>query len=519
MDHLKTNVLLIALILCILFVPSAVASAEEEDCTLVLPAGLKQIEAEAFAGIPADAVIFPEGIEYIADDAFDRQSAGTGFGNLENSIAVAWCKGHGWFFVDTDADTVVFPDGIESVSDGAFPGILTGTGIGNAENTVAVQWCEDHGWFFADTDANTVIFPDGIESVADDAFPYILSGTGIGSAENTVAIQWCEDHGWTYQAYPRYFALIIGNWNYDYLSKLNGIDSDINAMQNAVSGLSQNWQVTVKSNLSAEGMLSAVSNKFSQAARETDVCLFYYSGHGDNSKSATAGSLFGTDGKGSGNENAAQSGYVLPSALCSAIDSATPGKVIVILDSCGSGSSIYDESSGTKGGAAVGSNFTRAVVNAFRGKTALNDTKSGEMLGKYVVLAACEHGTTSKSSYVDQQALEAYLATDLSNYNMLFNHGSAFTYSLVRTMGCGYPSGSYSGEMAGDSNSDGKLSLSEAYQGVRNQVDNMNQLVNEAWRAYCEANNFEFQEGAYYEQAVQMSGPDDCILFERGSVE
>ena len=519
MNHLKTNALLIVLILCIFFIPSIVARAEEEDGTLVLPAGLKRIETGAFAGISADTVFFPDDMDYIADDAFDQQSAGTGFGNLENSIAVTWCKGHGWFFVDTDADTVVFPDGIESVADDAFPDILSGTGIGSAENTVAVQWCANHGWFFADTDAGTVVFPEGIESVSEDAFSYILSGTGIGSAENTVAIQWCEDHGWTYQAYPRYFALIIGNWNYDYLTDLNGIDSDINAMQNAVSGLSQNWRITVASNVTANGLLSAVSNTFGQATRETDVCLLYYSGHGDNSKSATAGSLFGTDGKGSGADNTAQSGYVLPSELCSAIDSATPGSVIVILDSCGSGSSIFDESSGTKGVSAAGSNFTRAVVNAFRGKTAQNDTKSGEMLGKYVVLAACEHGTTSKSSYVDQQSLEAYIANNYEE-SKLFKAGSAFTYSLVRTMGCSYPSGTCTGAMT----SDQKLSLSEAYQGILNQVNNMNQLVIEAYRAFYFASTGnelppEYEDYRHYTQVVQMSGPGDYILFERNSVE
>ena len=419
MKHIKTNVLLFSLILCLSCVLPGTSWSEENSGILILPNDLKRIEDEAFDNISADVIIFPDGIEYIDDTAFS----------------------------------------------GTAPGI------------------------------------------------------GKGSADNTVAITWCEKHGWTYQAYPRYFALVIGNWiydNHDYFSDLSGIDSDINAIQHAISDLSQNWNVSVANNLSAEGILSAVSSIFSHATRETDVCLLYYSGHGDNSTTSTAGSLFGTNGK-ANTDGSAISGHVLPSVLCSTIDNATLGRVIVILDSCGSGAPIYEEQSGVKSGLGKRSSFARAVINAFRGKTLLNSTKTGEMVNKYIVLAACEYGKTSESTYTDQEALNDYLVEFDSE--KLLKIGSAFSYSLVKTMGCNYPSGHYSGAMTGDINNDGKLSLLEAYQGIKNKVNEMNEIIIEAYKAfYYDTYGEEAPDDfVYFDQVVQMSGPGEFVLFDRNN--
>ena len=47
--------------------------------TLTLPEDLKIINSLAYAGLKKDKVIFPEGIEYIADDAFqDAEFVGAG---------------------------------------------------------------------------------------------------------------------------------------------------------------------------------------------------------------------------------------------------------------------------------------------------------------------------------------------------------------------------------------------------------------------------------------------------------
>lgn len=62
--------------------------------TLKLPTNLKRIESRAFEGLKKDKVIFPDGIEYIADDAFlDAEFVGIG---KEDSYAHRWCIDHGF---------------------------------------------------------------------------------------------------------------------------------------------------------------------------------------------------------------------------------------------------------------------------------------------------------------------------------------------------------------------------------------------------------------------------------------
>ncbi len=62
--------------------------------TLKLPSNLKVIESRAFEGLKKDKVVFPDGIEYIADDAFlDAEFVGIG---EDDSYAHHWCVDHGF---------------------------------------------------------------------------------------------------------------------------------------------------------------------------------------------------------------------------------------------------------------------------------------------------------------------------------------------------------------------------------------------------------------------------------------
>ena len=70
--------------------------------TLTLPKDLKVINSLAYAGLKKDKVVFPDGIEFIADDAFyDAEFVGSG---KSNSYAYHWCISHG--FAWETADTV-----------------------------------------------------------------------------------------------------------------------------------------------------------------------------------------------------------------------------------------------------------------------------------------------------------------------------------------------------------------------------------------------------------------------------
>lgn len=73
--------------------------------TLILPTNLKVINSMAYAGLKKDKVVFPDDIEYIADDAFqDAEFVGTG---KADSYAYHWCVSHGfpWTSKDTAKTT------------------------------------------------------------------------------------------------------------------------------------------------------------------------------------------------------------------------------------------------------------------------------------------------------------------------------------------------------------------------------------------------------------------------------
>ena len=61
---------------------------------------LKVINSLAFAGLKKDLVIFPDNIEYIADDAFlDAEFVGSG---KSGSYAYHWCVNHGFAWAPTE---------------------------------------------------------------------------------------------------------------------------------------------------------------------------------------------------------------------------------------------------------------------------------------------------------------------------------------------------------------------------------------------------------------------------------
>ena len=79
--------------------------------TLTLPQDLKIINSLAYAGLKKDKVIFPEGIEYIADDAFqDAEFVGAG---KTGSYAYHWCVSHGFAWAPTEqtATATTAPNG------------------------------------------------------------------------------------------------------------------------------------------------------------------------------------------------------------------------------------------------------------------------------------------------------------------------------------------------------------------------------------------------------------------------
>lgn len=346
-----------------------------------------------------------------------------------------------------------------------------------------------------------VDFPAGITYIAEDAFdtPYSFIGRG---PSGTYAEAWCINHNITYQA-TRYYALLVGNGTgyYDSDDWLYGISNDISAMRQTLSGMPQNWQITVRENRTAGQILSDIRSAFG-GKNSADVFLFYYSGHGDDSYGSSAGSLVGVDYS-----------YVYPSSLASTLYNYTAGRVIVLLDSCGSGSYIYPNGEEID---YAEENFTLAVTSAFEAYNGRGDQdvlpNTGELLNadKFSVLAACAYGHTSSGGYIYRSGSTVYSAD-----------GSVFTYGLVRSLGCTYPGGVYTGSMSGDTNRDGKITLTEAYNGINSYIWQMDRLAPDLYRQWFYQGHGYWpsyipDEWTYWsDQATQIAGQGSSVIFFR----
>ena len=275
-------------------------------------------------------------------------------------------------------------------------------------------------------------------------------------------------------------ALLIGNGSGypDSENKLEGPAYDVRALKGMLQGLNQYWQVTVKENLTAEGMKSAIASTFS-GATANDVCLFYYSGHGCTDETSA---LVGTDYQGLSGEQ-----------LAYALKNACPGKVMVILDSCGSGGMVYNKKTKTLVKAKASRSFTQDMINAFSywnkidRNEKLQSLETGELLeDKFQVIAACAYGTVS-----------------LELYDGHYSFG-LMTYSLLKSAGCKYPSGAYSGSMPADTNRDGNLTLGETFSKTKEYVDEeIAQLKKD------------YPDEDIADQKVQKSGNDNFVFFAR----
>lgn len=116
----------------------------EEGPVFVLPAGLVEIEEEAFSGTAVQNVVLPDGLQSVGDNAFE---------NTE------------------ELKDVYVPSSVETLSDSAFPenGQLV---IHGTEGSAAQKWAEKHRVAFAPRTA--------WRTTAQDEKPKDSPDTGIG---------------------------------------------------------------------------------------------------------------------------------------------------------------------------------------------------------------------------------------------------------------------------------------------------------------------------------------------------
>ena len=193
-------------------------------------------------------------------------------------------------------------------------------------------------------------------------------------------------------ASARYRALLIGevNFSWDYATRNKGDVQRMKSMLSKVKGpKGGRYKITCKYDLTKAGVKNAIKSAF-KGAKKSDVSLFFIATHGVTNISSGdwAGAICTYDDD-----------YIQIKELASWLK-AVPGKVIVIIGSCGSGAAI--SRNGYRSSSANPDAFNEAVVSAFAAADEVlpSDGEDAANIGefrksKFYVLTAAKHQESS----------------------------------------------------------------------------------------------------------------------------
>lgn len=486
-----------------LLIASAGAVAED---VLVLPGALQVIEEEAFAGVDGPgAVILPEGVreirarafenggfteialpatlESIADDAF-RGSALEAVRAAEGSPAFAWALDTPYTLLSrSDSFAYAITGGVCALeeylggAEAAVPGSVAGCPVPSIGASL----------FAGHAELGRVTVPAEVETIAEGAFSGCAEDLLIRTSADSAAMAFAQTHRIDYQADTAYRALVIGQTYADSLSvsALGGTKNDADCLAACLTGFDGTpFAVSERVDLTADGILSSIRETFCEA-REQDVSLFYYAGHGnDSAVPEKQGALIGTD-----------AALVTVGALRAAMDE-IPGRKILIIDACLSGRFVpaaepqaaLQAAKGSSAGAAekdAGAEdadggadaFVSALIGAFSaGGSGAKQRRGAASGGDYFIMTAAA---------ADEDSFEALFG--------VHRHG-LFTHSLLQ--GCGFDCATRRlADAAGaDANRNGVLTFLEAYSFAADSVAE----VIEAW------NSNPSDPGVPYAQTAQL---------------
>ena len=291
-----------------------------------------------------------------------------------------------------------------------------------------------------------------------------------------------------------YRALLIGEENF-YSETATRNRGDVTAMSEMLESVKGyyggSFAITRKYDLSASGVLSAIRNTFAEAD-DDDVSLFFIATHGDvdgGVNDVTAGALM-----------------MSPSGMLTLRDLATtlgmvPGRVIVILESCGSGAAVYANNANgvRKSNKALFEEakqrteaFDAAVVKAFsNAESGLKTTIQGGTGDSGGPQSNTGEFRVSKKFYV-------LTASRFQELSWGWESGAPETsynyFTMWLTEGIGT-----SGDMPADTDGNGKTTLNELYQYISDVGD-----------------NYPFRDGGVYYQHVQVYPANSSyVLFRR----
>ena len=252
---------------------------------------------------------------------------------VSSASVLTWPKGaeiiqHRMFYGNTSLESVVIPEGVKEIREEAF----------------------------ANSSLREITLPSTITFIDESAFAG-TNLTSVHAVKGTYAYNWMRERG----CLAEYRALVIGEktfleQNKDtgayYIAKVLRNEGDANQMQsklNTLYGATGNpFSVVKKTDLSSGEILSAIQSTFADTM-DQDVSLFFIASHGYRNSGDLLmpylGSLQDEDALETYSHNSRLSFETLASWLTTHVK----GKVIVILESCGSGAAVYSSENGAKG--------------------------------------------------------------------------------------------------------------------------------------------------------------------------
>ena len=293
---------------------------------------------------------------------------------------------------------------------------------------------------FADTQLYTIGVPESVINIAEDAFEGVTTPLLMETAAGSIAVSFALANNVDFRAETDCRALLIGQTAYPSPNELEGPAKDVVKVKNLLSG---SYKVTVRENLSASEILSAISETFSAATPE-DISLFYYGGHGlSSSNSSRNGSLVGID----------FSTYVTAGQLRNALDT-IPGRKIVIIDACYSGGLIgrKAELSATSESAAAEEDGAAAEVTEVAGNPAVEVAESAVEAPAVSFMNSFTSGKLRSRGNLAAQPYFVLVSSTGTEQSWEASSGGVFTYAFAQSAS------------KADSNGDGVVTLQECYE-------------------------------------------------------
>lgn len=327
------------------------------------------------------------------------------------------------------ADPLVLPEHLEVIEDEAF---RDDSSLGEVLLPEGLK--RIGAYAFSGSSVTRLYLPASLENIDETAFSDCENLLCWGPA-GTYGEMFCAKNHLEYEKEGGTLrALLIGETTYT--KRLNGPDHDVACMQATLEGMG--WNTVVQMEATKDEVCGLIDIAFS-GATDKDVSLFYYSGHGVTG----AGEYY------SGALHTVDDEYI-PTLDLAKMLASVPGKVIVILDSCGSGAAIKNSrASGNPDETGFDPiQFNNGVLHAFRTyDSGLKDggsTRSGELKqSRFHVLTGSAYEENSQTVYSGGV------------------WGGILTRGFASGLGSGYPGGNYSGSMPADSNLDCKICMSE----------------------------------------------------------